>query len=72
MCNYSVSQIFFQIDRKSVEMIGLEGRRKTAHHLNICEFSQHFIRKIFYNSVQEKSCTPLVRDTGGGGGSEDL
>ena len=66
MCNYSVSQIFFKMERKSVGIVGLEGRRKIAHNLNICESSHHFIRKIFYNSVQEKSGTPLVRDAGGG------
>jgi len=30
MCNYSVSQIFFQIERKSVGIVGLEGHHKIA------------------------------------------
>jgi hypothetical protein len=39
MRNYSVSQIFFQIERKSVEIVGLEGRHKIAANSPLYESS---------------------------------
>ena len=40
MCNYSVSQISFQIERKSVEIVGLEGRHKITANLIISETTE--------------------------------
>jgi len=41
--SHSVSQIFFQIERKSVEIVGLGGRHKIAANSHICASQSYFI-----------------------------
>jgi hypothetical protein len=60
MCSHSVSQIYFYIERKSVGIVGLEGRNKIAANESVFEMAGYSVFRHtevdFYFIVEDKNC----------------